>query len=66
MSDRRRHDEDPAGISDHKRMLAISADKRAREEGGGEGTKYVDKKVWNGGKRVIAGKVQMCFIMIGH
>jgi hypothetical protein len=45
MSDRRRHNEELAGISDHKRALIISADKRVRmrvrasaiqEEGGGE------------------------------
>src|SRR5271170_7516051 len=51
ISDWRRHDEEPAGISDHKRTLAISADKRAnvkasaiRKEGSGEGMKCVDGK----------------------
>jgi len=57
MSDRRRQDEEPAGISDYKRTLAISGDKRAsvkanaiREEGGGEGTKCVDRKSGTEGK----------------
>jgi hypothetical protein len=50
MSDRRRHDEEPTVISDHKRTLVISTDKRVggvkastiQEEGGGEVTKYID------------------------
>jgi hypothetical protein len=57
ISDGRRHDEEPAGISDHKRMLAISADKRAsvnasaiREEGRGKVTKCVDEKSGTEGK----------------
>jgi hypothetical protein len=72
MSDRRRHDEEPVGISDHKRALAISGDERAsvkasalREEGRGE-VERCRCEVWDGRERVIAGKVQMCFIMIGH
>lgn len=57
MLDRRRHDEEQVGISDHKRTLAISADKRAsvnasviREEGRGEVTKCVDEKCGTEGK----------------
>jgi hypothetical protein len=57
MSDRRKRDEEPARISDHKRTLAISADKRASvkasaigEEGRGEVTKCVDEKSGTEGK----------------
>jgi hypothetical protein len=53
------------GISDHKRTLAINADKRAsvkanaiREEGRGEVTKCVDEKVWDGGKGSLLARLR--------